>query len=356
MLGGENMLHSKSTIAIPPGYTIREQLEFKGMMQKEFAQRMDLSEKHISQLINGKVELTQEVALKLEFVLGIPASFWNNLESIYREKLVRVKDERDLEDELSLLPNFPYTKMVNLGWIEKTKDKIERIIYLRRFFEVAKLDVLSKLGVPGIVYRKTNLNDSNDYDLAVWAQKARLESRTYQVASIDINRLEESIPRIRSMTVLQPEEFCPELIDLFKSCGVALVFLPHLDGTYLHGATFIDGNKVVMGLTVRGLYADKFWFSLFHELHHIISGHIYNADKLGQSDENEADRYARDTLISLDDYKKLLEIGVYDDFIVYNFASIINIAPGIVVGRLQKEKVIGYDRLNHLRDKYSIEN
>ena len=45
------------------------------MTQKEFAQRMDMSEKHISNLINGKVELTIEMALRLEDVFGIPASF-----------------------------------------------------------------------------------------------------------------------------------------------------------------------------------------------------------------------------------------------------------------------------------------
>ena len=69
------MICSKNFIAIPPGETIREQLENRGMTQKEFAQRMDMSEKHISNLINGKVELTIEMALRLEDVFGIPASF-----------------------------------------------------------------------------------------------------------------------------------------------------------------------------------------------------------------------------------------------------------------------------------------
>lgn len=349
------MLHSNNTVAIPPGYTIKEQLETKGMMQKEFAQRMDLSEKHISQLINGKVELTQDVALRLEYVLGIPAGFWNNLEAIYREKLIRVKEENELDAELSILSCFPYKKMMELGWIEKTKDKVQRVINLRRYFEVAKLDVISDLAIPGIAYRKVNTSDTKDYVLAAWAQKARIESRNYQVSNIDINRLNELIPKIRSLTVLKADEFCPELIQLMKSCGIALVFLPHLDGSYLHGATFVEGSKIVIGLTVRGAYADKFWFSLFHELYHIIAGHVYQNKVLSMEEEADADRFARDTLISLDDYKKLLDIGIFNDLIIYHFARTINIAPGIVVGRLQKENVIGYDRLNKLREKYSID-
>ena len=83
------MVRSKTVIATPPGTTIKEQLVDRGMSQKEFAARMDMSEKHISRLINGEVQLTPDVALRLEMVLGLPAHFWSNLEGIYREKLVK---------------------------------------------------------------------------------------------------------------------------------------------------------------------------------------------------------------------------------------------------------------------------
>lgn len=88
------MFESKTYIATPPGATIKEQLTSRGMKQNEFAMRMDMSEKHISNLINGKVALTEDVARKLELVLGLPARFWNNLESIFREKLTLIEEER----------------------------------------------------------------------------------------------------------------------------------------------------------------------------------------------------------------------------------------------------------------------
>lgn len=49
---------------------------------------MDMSEKHISKLINGEVQLTPDIAVRLEVVLGVPAQFWSKLEAIYREKLI----------------------------------------------------------------------------------------------------------------------------------------------------------------------------------------------------------------------------------------------------------------------------
>lgn len=91
---------SRTHIATPPGATIRELLDFRGMSQKEFAARMDMSEKHISRLINGEVLLTPDVAVRLEMVLDVPASFWSNLEAIYREKIVKVKAENAMDADL----------------------------------------------------------------------------------------------------------------------------------------------------------------------------------------------------------------------------------------------------------------
>lgn len=117
------MKKSKTTIAIPPGETIKEQLEDRKMTQKEFAHRMDLSEKHVSKLINGEVQLTNDVALRLEFVLGIPARFWNNLESLYREKLAQVKAENQIESDIELLKDIPYKEIAKNGDKECMKQR-----------------------------------------------------------------------------------------------------------------------------------------------------------------------------------------------------------------------------------------
>ena len=86
------MIRSRTCIAVPPGTTIKEQLDDRGMSQKEFASCMGMSEEHISRLIHGDAQLTRDVAYRLEMVLGVPAQFWINLESIYRNKLMNIKD------------------------------------------------------------------------------------------------------------------------------------------------------------------------------------------------------------------------------------------------------------------------
>lgn len=94
---------SKTYMAIPPGEHIKEMLEDRGLKQKDFAYRMNLSEKHISKLLNGDVQLTPDVANRLEIVLGVEASFWNGLEALYREDLIKVRNENKMDQDLEIM-------------------------------------------------------------------------------------------------------------------------------------------------------------------------------------------------------------------------------------------------------------
>ena len=346
------MIKSKSLIAIPPGYTIKEQLDDRGLTQKEFALRMELSEKHVSKLINGDVLLTTDVALRLEMVLGIPARFWLNLESIYREKLEKIKLENDMDGDIKIASLFPYQQMVKNGWIGQTTNNCEKVINLRKYFEVNRLVLLSENEKLNVLYRRVGENDKSNFALMAWAQQAKLKSREYNTKSININDLKKNIDKFRKMTREGPENFCNDLINELSNCGIALVLLPHLNGTFLHGATFYYDNKIVLGLTVRGKDSDKFWFSFFHEIGHIILGHINNDyyDKM----ENEADEFARNILIPDEEYNKFVKCGKFKERDIISFADKIEVDYGIVVGRLQKDKIIPFSKYGWMKTKYNI--
>lgn len=345
------MIRSRTIIATPPGATIKEQLTDRGMSQKEFAVRMEMSEKHISRLINGEVHLTPDVAMRLELVLGLPAHFWNNLESIYREKLIKIEAEKEMDADIQLAKNLPYSEMAKNGWIPETKKAEEKVLNLRRFFEVVRLGILKNNLIPGIACRRQAITEKADYALIAWAQKAKIEARSIQTKPIDIKSLINNIPRIRAMTKIAQEEFCPQLVSLLSECGIALVYLPHIGGSFLHGATFYDKNKIVIGLTIRGKDADKFWFSLFHELAHIILGHIAQTEGTSDEDENAADIFAKNTLIPPEEFDKFVSMNNYSKDSMIDFADRINIDIGIVVGRLQKEGYIQYDWHNSLKTR-----
>lgn len=348
------MVRSHTTIASPPGATIKEQLVDRKMSQKEFALRMDMSEKHISRLINGEVQLTPDMAMRLELVLGVPAQFWSGLESIYRAKVTTANAENEMDADIEIVKKFPYNEMAKNGWVLKTSKASEKVINLRKHFEVVQLSLLQGALIPGIACRRFADHEKADYALLAWAQKAKLEARNISTSPININKLKNTIPDIRKMTRENPQIFCEELISLLADCGVAIVFLPHIGGSFLHGATFYDGNKIVIGLTVRGKDADRFWFSLFHEIAHIVYGHVGQPNGTSEADETAADIFAKETLIPSEMFDSFTSKGDFSKSSIVEFASEVEIDAGIVVGRLQKEGYIEYNWHNDLKTRYEI--
>ena len=72
---------------IPPSETIKDEIEFLNMSQQEFADKLGLDITIVNEILNGNTPITNEIAIKLENVLGIPTSTWINLEENYRNKL-----------------------------------------------------------------------------------------------------------------------------------------------------------------------------------------------------------------------------------------------------------------------------
>lgn len=341
-------------IAVPPGETIKEQLEDRNMTQKEFALRMGASEKHISKLVNGDVQLTTEMAYKLETVLGIDAEFWMKLESLYREKLLRIKEESSIEDDKAIARLFPYKEMSDLGWIPATRDAGEKALNLRRYFEVVELSKIVDKSLSRMACRRLKITNKGDLAVLAWAQKAKLESRQIDTSPIDIGKLKECIPEIKAMTRKTPESFSERMVDVLRSCGIALIYLPHLKGSYLQGATFLDNNKIVLGITARGKSADKFWFSLFHEFAHIVHRDLKKDDGTTDQDERLADLWAANTLISEKAYKQFIAKKDFSKAEIIDFSDKVGISPGIVVGRLQNDKLIAFNKYNDLKESYEI--
>lgn len=290
------MVKSRSFIATPPGATIREQLNSIGMTQKEFAVRMDISEKHISRLINGEVQLTQDMAVRLEVVLGVPANFWNNLEAIYREKLIKIEAENTMDEDIALAKLLPYSEMARYGWVPDTRNAIEKVINLRKFFGVVRLSLLENNQITRIACRRLAITKKSDFALLAWAQEAKAKARIVQTEPINIKGLIDIIPNIRKITTQMPKNFYQKVKEILAERGVALVLLPRLKGSFLQGVTFIDGNKIVVGLIDNEKNSDKFRSNLFHELGHIVLGHIGKIDGVNEQDEKDASNWARNNL------------------------------------------------------------
>ena len=113
---------------------------------------------------------------------------------------------------------------------------------------------------------------------------------------------------------------------------------------------------MILCMTIRQSYADIFWFTLFHEIGHILNGDIeYNKIDYyveNKEKENEADIFAKNILINEDDYKIFISKADYTKESIIEFAKNQKIQPFIVVGRLQKDRKIKYSQYSDLKVRY----
>ncbi len=112
-----------------------------------------------------------------------------------------------------------------------------------------------------------------------------------------------------------------------------------------------------MVLTIRGSYADIFWFSLFHELGHIFNGDIgktarFIDDGCNRAQEAAADLFAQNKLISQAAYMEFLSSGDFSIGSITAFARTQKVMPYIVIGRLQKEKRLDYRCFSEYKLRY----
>lgn len=281
---------SRVTIAIPPGETIKEILVYRGIKQKEFALRMDMSEKHISKLINGEVLLTQETASKLEIVLGMKAKFWMELEAIYRQDLLKVEEEIALDEDIAFAQQFPYTEMAENNWVPKTTNAIERVNNLCRFFEVLHLPLLQKIPLwPTIACRRLAISENTDIATIVWAQKARIEARKAQFSSLNQISMKKNLSSLKS--ILHEENWLAIMQAELQHYGIILLLLPPVGDFFIQGVSFMDGPRTVIALneSISGIAMKK---AFAHELGHLILGHINLKNGTSLEDEQAADKWA----------------------------------------------------------------
>ena len=154
----------------------------------------------------------------------------------------------------------------------------------------------------------------------------------------------------------------PRMRQIFADCGVAFVLLPNLKNSGVNGAVkWINDDRAVLAMNNRRLDADIFWFSLFHEVRHVLqkktkTTFISYSEKemleVNKHLEDDADIFSTNFLIPSEALRKFAPSKYTTDEEIVEFAKHIGIHPGIVAGRLQHEGIIKPSRCSKLKEKY----
>jgi addiction module HigA family antidote len=347
-----------------PGVTLLDVLEERGMTQAELAERTGRPLKTINEIVRGKTAITSETAIQLERVLGTPAEFWNQREANYRAYLARLKESENLAVQKDWLKQFPIKEMKKRGWLKDWGDSVaDQMISILNFFGVATPEQW-QLGWTRrrLAFRKAMNLNSNIGAVSAWLRQGELDGEKIVCKLFNKERLLNSLKKICELTLEKDSQiFIPKLVDICAECGIAIVFIEPFPRVAVYGAScWLNPEKALIQLSGRGKTTDTLWFNIFHEIGHIIKHskkeifiEIDDKSITKSQEEIEADEYASETLISsarLNEWLK--KNNRLNADIISNFAKELNIAPGILVGRLQHIKRVRYSQYNELKFKY----
>lgn len=349
--------------AIPPGWILEERLDVHEISHAEFARRCGRSAKLISEIISGKASLEPETALQFEKVLGVSANIWLALEAKYQLKLARTAESEAASSMEDWAKSFPVSDLVKRGFFEKPASWSDSVPELLGFFGVGSVDAwLVKYSERSVAYRHSAAFDSDVASLSTWFRLGELSAEQQECSIYSASKFKAALSEIRALTQENIAKAIPRTISLCNSAGVALSLVKPLPKTALSGAAWWHStNKAVIQLSVRHKTDDHLWFSFFHEAAHILlhgkkqnklkNVFVDGRDGNGDPIEDEANAWASDFLIPRKDWDRFMNENPRSSAEVRSFAEDQGIAPGIIVGRLQRSGVIPWSHLNGLKVK-----
>lgn len=348
-----------NTTIFHPAYSLRKILKKSGMTQEELALRLNMSEKHLSEILNEKKSVTTETALKLEQVFWGGASFWINLQARYDEMMARQAAEENIKFQIPFLDRFKecYRDLVSLNLCKKTTDKGEKVSQLLSFFGVTSLANVGP--VSQIAFRKSSTHTSYE-SVAAWLRVGEMNAEKREVKEFSADKLRGSLVRIRNLTQ-DMERFEKGLLEIWNDCGVKILFVTHFTHAPVSGAARWIGGSPVVQLSDMGKKYDRLIFTLFHEFGHLLlhSGESFIDEKVGVEHavkkELEADQFAQNLLIprEFNFLDRFNQISASEKNVI-EFAKEVGVHVAVVVWRIQRESG-NYRFMTHLLPKIEIQ-
>ena len=258
---------------------IRFRMQQRDLTQKDLEPFIG-SRARVSEVLSGKRKLSPDMMRALHEGLGVPY-----------EALMQKPKPSDLDTLEAKRPVL--SRLRKLGF-EIDGDAVGD--FVRAAFGATRAPALNK--------RTRTQRASGKTDpaaLVLWQAAVLHEARRRDAVPFDPSRLTDDLLRDVARCSVEPDG-PRQAIELLASHGITVVVVEVLPGTFLDGgAMLLDGERPVIGLTLRHDRIDGFWFTLLHELSHIqqhfevlqSSGEAF-LDELDLSSEDELERQADD--------------------------------------------------------------
>lgn len=307
------------------------------------------SRSRVSEVLARKRPLTVQMIREISTGLGIPAGLLVAPTSAEPTAPAPEADNQLVKIDWN---SFPAKEMQLHGYFEELSKGANRpLVDLARDFVTriisgeSAIPILARKGLRGDA-----VSPKSKYGLLAWKarvldvarrRKAASAATPYKPESLDADFLQQVVSLSWHPNGIRLA------CELIEGIGISVVIEPHLAGTHLDGAALLDQDGApIVALTLRFDRIDSFWFTLLHELAHVMK-HLSGPgdaflDRLEDCEatealEIEANRIARDSLISRAAWRRGEVVATASRERIVRFAKEQKINPAIVAGRVRKE-------------------
>ena len=348
---------------IHPGETLKEMLQDRGMTQRELAIRTGVKEPHISGIVNCQKPISSAFAKKLEYALGVDASFWINLQANYEKELADYEEVNQVsKQELDILKKIKAITVFGreIGIISTEAMGTTLLIEWRKLLNLSSLLSIPEISQAG-AYRLASGKNTDPYVLFAWLRISDLILKDHQVSGpFDLAKLKSQLDKIQPLIFENFETIQAKLTTYFAECGIKFAIIRHFPEAPVQGVIKKnDDHTLSLIMTVRYSYADVFWFSLFHEIGHIINQDMDHRLVDYEYSENEAEdranEFAANALIDHNQYRSFTQTGDFSLTHIEEFSAAHEIPAYLLIGRLQRDNYLGDQVFQEEKVKYQLD-
>ena len=334
------------------GKYLKEYLQFYHISQTEFANRLDISQKHMNEILNGKVDITLEMAANIEKLTDISIDFI--IKSEHRKIITKYleekfKDNKTIEEYIKL--NFCLNELKKREWVNfnDITNPIQNYMDIIEFLKVKDLEALENIKEKTLF--KKDGDDLNK--LSLWIARADELSKNQDIREYvkeNFQFLIQDLMKLAYEKDIQIEKV-QKILNLY---GIYFIVERALSGSKVRGCFKVKGRNPAIYITQNYKAKDSFYFELFHELGHCKSDYNEAKSKIivegNENQELRADNFALNTMIQKNIWNEILNDYSEENLnIIY---SNYKIPMSFIVGRLAKTGKITYK--SELYNKYKM--
>lgn len=332
------------------GPMLKDYLEYNKISQSDFADRLQISLKHMNEILNDNTNISEELMLAISLITNIDVNlifYVENKKRMYNYLLEKYENEENINNFLN---SYYIKEMDKISWI-KLKDResfVQNALDLLEYLKVSSFDNISKYINKRVMFKR--IDNANLTKIYLWIKRCDELISTQDVQEYNKTKFENLLNVLK---IERTKKFNKDrLIKIFNEHGIYLVIEDALKGTKVRGCTMVKNTNPAIYLTTYLKEKSSFYFTLYHELAHVKSDYNSLKNKIiihdGEIDvENKRDLFALNEMISLSVYKEILDNREKEK----DICSKNNIPLSFLYSRLAYEGKIKYSSQEYLKNR-----